>query len=710
MAKRKQQRRIFKKKKLSTKIILWTLAVIIVGVFLLGLAVFAWFFKDLPRPERFAEGIFAESTKIYDKTGEILLYEVAGEEKRTIVPLEQMPDHLKWAVMTAEDRNFYEHKGLDFRAILRAIIYDLKIGAPAQGASTISQQLIRSYFLTQHKTIKRKTREIILALEMERRYSKEQIFEWYLNLIPFGSNLYGVEAVSQTFFAKPVAEISLAEAAVLAGLIRAPSRLSPYGSQLEELFNIQKYILTIMAKEGFITKEESEAAKTEKIVFSEIQHTIKAPHFVLFVKDYLEKKYGKKFLERAGLKVITTLDADLQRYAEDLVKTKIDWLTVYQAHNGGLVSINPKNGHLLVMVGSKDYFGDSFPENCSSGLDCQFDPKVNVTLRARQPGSAFKPFAYAVAFKKGFLPKTLLWDVLTEFNPDCPPDGSLEKDQFADICYHPKNYSGLFKGLLTLREALAQSRNLPAVKVLYLAGLTETLNLAKSFGITTLTNTQDYGLSLVLGGGEVKLLEMVSAYSIFANEGLRTPLTFIKSIEDKSGNILEQAKTNPIKILSSQIARQLNSILSDNAARSPVFGWNSPLYINGYQVAAKTGTTQRYNDAWTIGYTPGLVTGVWVGNNDNSEMTKSGSVLAGPIWHDFMVYALSKFPKENFIEPKILSSEKPMLNGLEPEGQAYSILHFVNKKDPVGEIPTNPGKDPQYFNWEYSIKNFLGIP
>lgn len=680
-----------------------SLGVGLLFLFLSGAALFILFFKDLPRPEKFTEGVIPQSTKIYDREGKTVLYEIAGEEKRTIVPLSEIPQYLKWAAIAAEDKKFYSHEGVDLKAIGRAILYDLKLREPVQGASTISQQLIRSYFLTRKKTLKRKTREIILTLELERRYPKDQILEWYLNLIPFGSNLYGVQAASQAFFQKPVSEISLGEAATLASLIKAPSLLWPYGPNLDQLLARKDYVLTRMVEENYITKDEAEKAKEEKIEFSKNLNPIRAPHFVItYVKDYLENKYGKDFLTRAGLKVITTLDIDLQEKAEILVKERLKSLEVYNAHNGGLVALNPKTGEVLAMVGSKDYFATSTPIGCTPGANCQFDPQTNVTLSARQPGSAFKPFVYATAFQKGFTPKTTVWDVPTEFNPNCSPTTAQEKDKYGLDCYHPQNYDGRFKRQLNLKSALAQSRNLPSVKVLYLAGLKEALALAKEAGISTLQDEKRYGLSLVLGGGEVKLLEMTAAYAVFAQDGARPPLNIISKIEDAAGNVIEEAKKDTLKIISSQIVRQVNDILSDNAARAPMFGWNSPLYIPNYEVAVKTGTTQKFNDAWAIGYTPSLVVGVWVGNNDNSSMTKEGLSLAGPIWHDFMLYALSKLPPETFPKPKEIATGNPVLDGT-PLGP-HSILHYLNKNDPLSEGTSQ--NDPQYPNWEYGVQNF----
>ena len=615
---------------------------------------FIYYAKDLPRPEKFTERHLFESTKIYDKSGEVLLYEIYGEEKRTWVSLEKIPEHLKQAVLSAEDANFYQHVGVDPKAIVRAILADLKILKPVYGASTIPQQLIRSTFLTLEKTAERKTREIILALELDRRYSKEQILEWYLNQVPFGLNSYGAEAASQTYFKKPVSEITLAEAATLAALIRAPSYLSPYGEAKTELLARKDYVLDRMAQENFLTREEAEMVKKEEIEFAKILAPIKAPHFSLWVKQYLEKKYGEDFLREKGLRVYTSLDWELQEWAEKVVEEGVKRNKAYNAHNAALVAIDPKSGEILALVGSADYFGEPYPKGCEPGKNnCLFTPDFNVATQGlRQPGSAFKPFVYVTAFKKGHSDKEIVIDQLSNFGP-----WGDKKE------YIPQNYDGLFRGPVTLRQALAQSINVPSVKVLlYLADSVEkfrqageepdTIKTAKDLGITTLN--PPYGPSIVLGGWEVKLLEMVSAYGVFATEGLRIPPIAILKIEDQQGNIIEENKKTPKRVLPSQACQLLNDILSDNEARAPMFGLRSALYFEDYQVAAKTGTTQDYRDAWTIGYTPSLVVGVWVGNNDNSPVLKKpGVMLAGPIFHNFMEEALSRFPGETFNKPPI---------------------------------------------------------
>jgi len=665
----------------------------IIVILIFGAGVFVYFIKDLPRPEKFTEGDISESTKIYDRTGEIVLYEIYGEEKRTVVPTEEIPIFLKNAVISTEDKNFFEHKGIDLKAILRAISYDLRLKRPAQGASTITQQLIRSYFLTSQKTLERKTREIILTLELERRYEKEQIFEWYLNIVPFGP-IYGVEEASQTFFGKTVSNITLAEAATLAALIKSPSYLSPYGEQILELLERKNYVLERMEGLGYLTGEEKEAAQKEEIKFQKKITTIEAPHFVLFVKDYLEKKYGDEFIKRKGLNVYTTLDYEIQKAAEEALELGAENKKPYGASNAALLSINPKTGEILAMIGSKYYFGTSSPPGCVPGKDCKFDPQVNIVFSLRQPGSALKPFIYAKAFLEGLTPKTIVWDAKTEFNLNCPASAEEIYGEYNTKCYHPKNYDGRFIGPLNLRSALAQSRNVPSVKVLYLAGLNSALDFLKEFGITSLKDKERYGLSLVLGGGEVTLFELTSAYGVFANDGVRIPPSFIKKIEDSQGNILESLKINPTRIIPSQFAREINDILSDNSARAPMFGYNSALFLPDYESAAKTGTTQDYKDGWIVGYTPNLVTGVWIGNNDNSPMQeKAAAILSGPIWNNFMKMVLPKFPKEKFISPKERKTGQPVLDGILPGN--HSILYYLNPSDP------------EYPYWEKGVENWL---
>ena len=644
MPERKHHRKTYQKsrKKFGSllKFLLFAFLFLISSVLFL----FIYYAKDLPRPERFIERQLFESTKIYDRSGQVLLYEIYGEEKRAWVPLEKVPEYLKGAIIATEDANFYQHSGIDFKGIINAVLADLKIMKPTYGGSTIPQQLIRSTFLSLEKTAERKTREIILSLELDQRYSKEQILEWYLNQVPFGRNAYGVEAASQAYFRKSVSEISLAEAATLAALIKAPSF---YSINLAELLIRKDYVLNRMVSEGFLNREEAESAKKEELNIIEFSQPILAPHFTLWVKQQLEEKYGREFLEQKGLKIFTSLDWELQQMAEEIVKEGVKNNKIYNSHNAALVTINPETGEILAMVGSADYFAEPYPKDCTPGLNCKFDPKFNAAvgtknLPGRQPGSAFKPFVYATAFQKGYNDKKIVDD-----SPTCWPQA------IGSWC--PQNFDGRFRGPITLRSALAQSLNVPSVKVLdSLAGYLDSIKTAQEMGITTLTNPKQYGLSIVLGGAEVKLLDMASAYGVFAADGLRVPPIAILKIEDSKGNIIFENNKTPMRVLEKNAASLINDVLSDNGARAPMFGWRSNLYFENYDVAAKTGTSQDSRDGWIIGYTPSIVTGVWVGNNDNTPMQKKAAeLLAGPIFNKFMKKVFLKYPQENFEKPNL---------------------------------------------------------
>lgn len=624
-----EQRMSFLNIKRAVKILFFLSIIGAIGL----VALFVYYTRELPRPEKFTELRVAQSTRIYDRTGEILLYEVYGEEKREILPLSAFPDSIKQAIIAAEDANFYSHFGLDFQGIVRAIIANIREGSRVQGASTISQQLIRNSLLTGTKTIDRKIKEIILTLEMERRYSKDEILELYLNQIPFGSNAYGVGVASQLYFQKIPEELTIAESALLAAMIPAPSRYSPYGSHKEALLERKDRVLNRMEQEGFISQELLEEAKNQKLVFADSGQILRAPHFSLLVLDELLFEYEESFLRENGLRVITTLDWELQLAAQDAIDSMAKQNEYFNAYNEALVALDPNTGEILAMVGSKDWFGDSFPEGCSSGVDCLFDPRFNITtsLPGRQPGSAFKPFVYLTAFEKGFDDNTIVIDEETNFG------------LWGDEEYIPKNYDERFRGPVTLRQGLGQSLNVPSVKViLELAGIQDSINTARAMGITTLKEDASfYGPSLVLGGGEVRLLDIVSAYGVFAAQGNKVPPFLINRIENADGEIIAETKKTAIRVVSQKATDLITDILSDNEVRSPVFGTYSALYIPGYDVAAKTGTTQEYKDAWTIGYTKDIVAGVWVGNSDNTPTSeKPGAVLAAPIWQRFMLKAL----------------------------------------------------------------------
>lgn len=647
MPKRTIFRLIFKKKKEGKlAIALKALLLLCFFGFISFSGAFIYFARDFPRPEIFTERRLVESTRIFDRTGENLLYEIYGEEKRTWVPLAKIPKILQEAVISAEDGSFYSHFGVDPKGVARAVLADFKIGSPVYGGSTIPQQLIRSTFLTTKKTAERKIREIILAIELDRRYPKDQILEWYLNQVPFGQNAYGAEAASQTYFGKNISDISLPEAAILASLIQAPSYLSPYGERTNQLFARKDYVLNRMKTQGYISQEEMEEAKKQEILFIEKAIQLKAPYFTLWVKQILEEKYGEEFLRNKGLKVYTSLDWTIQNTAEKIVKEGVERNRAYEAYNAGMAAISPQTGEVLAMtVGTGDYNAKPYPENCISGINCLFDPKFNVVVGTkenpgRQPGSAFKPFVYATAFKKDYDDKFVVMDEPTDF-------GQWGKEEH----YTPQNFDGLFRGSVTLRQSLAQSLNVPSVKTLLdLAGLEDSVKTAKDLGITTLN--PPYGPSIVLGGWEVKLIEMISAYSVFASEGYKMPITPILKIETSDKEIIFESNNTPKRVLESRSARLINSILSDNEARTPIFGPYSSLYFPNYQVAAKTGTTQDYRDGWIIGYTPSIVTGVWVGNNNNAPIKKEpGSVVAGPIFHSFMEAVLPNLPSTAFSNP-----------------------------------------------------------
>ena len=688
----------------------------VLGVVFLG-GVFAYYAKDLPSPASISDIKISESTKIYDRTGEILLYDIHGEQKRTIIPFEDIPQYIKIATIVAEDDNFYNHFGLDFKGIARAIITNLKGKKVSQGGSTITQQLIKNIYLSPERTLPRKIKELILAVEMEIKYSKEDILNFYLNAVPYGSNAYGIEAAAQTFFNKHAQELTIAQSALLASLPNAPTYYSPFGNNPDKLKSRQRYILNRMHLLGYITKEEADYAEKEDLQYIQNTTGIKAPHFVMNIIEILEKNYGRDQLKNSGFNIITSLDWELQQEAEKIVS---HWAEInekrFGAKNAALVALDPSSGEILAMVGSRDYF------------DIENDGNVNVTMRLRQPGSSFKPFAYAAAFEKGYTPDTIIFDVETNFGIQ----GAKE--------YIPGNYDGKFRGPITLKEALAQSINIPAIKTLYLAGLSNTINLARSLGIKSLNNDPShYGLSLVLGGGEVTLLEETSAYGVFSQDGIyNTPAPILK-ITSKDGEILEELAINPKKVLNPQIARLITSILSDNTLRAPVFGENSYLNIPNIPSAAKTGTTQEYRDAWTLGYTKDLVVGVWVGNNIPSTMPNaSGAAAAAPIWNNFMKKAYeiktNLIPKE-FTPPKPITTNKAILNGVlgdplilsidmlsgklaekdTPEEliekrvfyEPHSLLYFVKKDDPQGLLPQDPSQDSQFYLWEDAVQKWV---
>lgn len=690
----------------KTRFMLPVFFIFLIGAGAVLVVVVSWFSKlELPDLGSFENRKIIQSTKIYDRTGKILLWDIHENIQRTVVPFDQISRHIKNATVAIEDSSFYQHKGIDVKAIARAILKDILSGDTKQGASTISQQLVKNTLLTQEKTFTRKIKEIILTVKLEKILPKEKILELYLNEISYGGNSYGIEAVSQNFFGKPARNLTLTESAYLAAIPKAPTYYSPYGNHKKELEARKNMILSRMLELGFITEKEKDSAEKEMVkFFNKSDSSIKAPHFSVFTRSYLEEKYGEDATEN-GLKVITTLDYDLQKTGEELVaKYAKENKEKFNASNAALVAIDPKTGQILTMVGSKDYFNQEEEGN------------FNVAIAHRQPGSSIKPFIYATAFKKGYTPNTVLFDVPTEFNPSCNPDGSAPPNIPKDHCYKPENYDNQYRGPVVLRNALAQSINVPSVKTLYLASLKDSLTTAKDMGITSLNDPDRYGLTLVLGGGEVSPLEMTGAYSVFANNGIRNPITGILKIEDRNGKVLEQFYSKPAEALEKNIALIVTDVLSDNNARTPAFGATSPLYFTERPTAAKTGTTNNYRDAWVMGYAPNIAVGVWCGNNDNTPMEKKvAGFIAAPLWHAFMEEVFKKLPVENFEKPEIPKREQPMLSGvwqipdsttIPPTTRIHSILYWINKNDPLGPAPTDPASDYQFSHWEYSVQKW----
>ena len=712
-------RLIKKHRKLIKNLSLVGLALLVfgLGIILLWISTF-----KIPTLDSFEERKVTQSTKIYDRTGEVLLYDVFENIKRTVVPFEDISVHIKNATIAIEDTKFYDHGGVRPLATLRAVFLQPLRGKGVQGGSTITQQVVKNSVLTSERKISRKIKEWVLAIRLEQVLEKNTILNIYLNETPYGGSVYGVQEASQRFFGKDAKDITVAEAAYLAALPQAPTYYSPYGNNMSALEERKNLVLNRMLQEGFLTEDEYSRAEQEAVEF--LPHTdtgIKAPHFVIYVRELLTQKYGEDLVENSGLSVITTLDWDMQQKAEDIVKRHaLENKEKFDAENAALVATDPKTGEILTMVGSRDYFDD------------EIDGNFNVALASRQPGSAFKPFAYAEAFKKGYTPDTILFDLRTQFSTTCAPDNSTSENG----CYSPTNYDNLFRGPMTMRNALAQSVNIPAIKTLYLAGMSDTLRFAKDLGVETLTDIGRYGLTLVLGGGEVRLLDMVGAYGTFANEGVRNNHTPLIEVRDNKGNILEKQELQNRRVMDKNISYLVSDVLSDNVARTPAFGAQSFLNFPGRDVAVKTGTTNDYRDAWIIGYTPEISVGAWAGNNDNRSMDKkvAGFIIA-PLWNEFMNEILQELPNTPFPTPE--TSQNPFVD-LKPvlrkqwvggishlidssngklatqntptesldeilTGGIHSILHWVSKDNPRGPIPAQPEQDPQYYLWEYPV-------
>lgn len=709
-------------------IVMKTAGILLAVLFLFGIGVFAFYASQLPNPEEFEERIVEESTKIYDRTGSYLLYESGKDIKRTVIALDEISSHLQKATLAAEDDNFYNHPGIDIKSIARALIFDIFKGknGSVQGGSTITQQFIKNaMFLETNnegkvvgpapRTISRKIQEAIMTFELERKYSKDEILEFYLNQVPFGSIFYGAEAASQNYFQKPAKDLTLNEATILASIIRSPTY---YLKNPEEIDTRKNWILNRMVELDLAKKEEVEKAKKEEVALKIEPAEMQAPYFTQEVEQQLEDLYGENY-QRMGFKVYTTIDLDLQTLAE---KTVSEWSSKiekwYNGKNAALVSINPNNGEILAMVGGRNF------EESQVNI---WTPKTKLSFQS--PGSAFKPIVYATALKKGYTPDTILWDVKTVFD-ESKPDW-------------PENYDFKQRGPVKIKEALAQSLNIPAVKALYLAGVNETANTARGMGMIDsfdkkIDNT-DLNLSMAIGGKDIVPIELVSAFGVFATEGIRYLPHYISKIENTKGEIIYQPEPHPIKALNTEVCRQINQILSNNKLRTPTFGSKSWLNLGSY-VAVKTGTSTNNKgkviDAWTIGFTKNLVTGVWVGNNKNEPMKGkiSGSAGAAPIWNNFMKEAIKDEPRQNFTLPKEVKTNKFFLDGYSAKStvkidkisgklatnmtpadlieekeflQPHSILYYIDKNDPRGDILENPFTDPYCEKWETGVQKWV---
>jgi len=573
------------------------------------------------------------SSQIFDRNGQ-LLYEIYADQNRTPIKLADLPPYVKQATIAIEDKNFYRHFGIDIFGVVRAAIKTLS-GQRLEGGSTITQQLVKMTLLSPERSLSRKVREAALAVATEVLYSKDQILEMYLNHAPYGGTAYGIEQAAKRYFGKSAKDLTLVEAALLAGLPQAPSAYSPFGSRPENAKQRQIEVLRRMREDKYITVQEEKAASEMFLTYSTENIPIRAPHFVLWIKDLLIEKFGQKQVEGGGLRVITTLDISVQETAQASLSAEVKKLKQLRVGNGAALTTNPGTGEILAMVGSKDYF------------DMENDGNVNVTIRSRQPGSSIKPIMYASGLSTGKLTPSTMWlDIPTCFSVPGQPQ------------YCPKNYDGGFHGPVQLRFALGNSYNLPAVKSLAYIGVEDMIATASAMGISTFTDPSRYGLSLTLGGGEVTMLDMATAFGTLANNGIKVPLDPFLRIENYRGEILYQRVTedrirersllaagqgdssSEIKrAIPSEAAYLVSHILLDNNARSAAFGPSSQLVIPGQVVSVKTGTTNDLRDNWTLGYTPELLTAVWVGNNDNKPMNQSlvsGITGAAPIWHDIM--------------------------------------------------------------------------
>lgn len=618
------------------------------------------------------------STKLLDRKGK-LIYEIYAKERRTPVKLSDLPKYVPEATISIEDKDFYKHRGFSASGIARAI-YNTVFKQSLQGGSTLTQQLVKNAYLTQERTPRRKIQEAILTIFVESLYTKDKILEAYLNQIPYGGTAYGIESASELYFGKSAKDLDLAEAALLAGLPQQPTRYSPFGARPELAKERQKSVLNRMAEDGYISLDEAEKARSEELNFAKVEAP-KAPHFALLIKDQLAEKYGETLVEQGGLRVYTTLDLDLQEFAQQAVATEVGKLKKQKVGNGAVLVTRPSTGEILAMVGSKNYFAEDE------------DGKVNVIFANRQPGSSIKPLNYALAIKdKKITAATVLADVPTCFNV------------IGQSPYCPVNYDGKFHGAVQVRFDLGNSFNIPAVRVIALNGIDNFINFAGQMGITTFKDPANYGLSLTLGGGEVRIYDMATAYGVFANQGIKQPLVSILKVEDYHGKVLEENKLKELegdRVLTPDVTFIISHILLDNNARLEAFGPSSFLNVSGHpEVSVKTGTTNDRRDNWTVGYTGQIVVVSWVGNNDNSPMGGAVSGISGasPIWNKVMKNALDK-AEEGFYNPNDEGHAWPR----QPKDVVGANICATSGLKPSGG-PDNPGCP---LRFEYFLSNTI---
>ena len=685
-------------------------ALITVVVGIIGTTVlFAFFAKDLPSPDKVVrrEGF---STKILDRSGS-LLYDVYGDQRRTPVNITDIPLVMRQATISIEDKSFYKHTGFDPLTPLR-IVWNMIIRHRVVGGSTLTQQLVKNSMLTLERTITRKLKEFILTVQVERKYTKDQILQMYLNEVPYGGTAWGVEAAAEMYFGKPISQVNLAEAAVLAGLPQSPTYYSPFVGTA--YVNRAYEVLRRMREDGYINKTQEVATQKEikELQFASSSGTLKAPHFVFYVKQLLVDRYGESVVDEGGLKVTTTLDLPLQEVAQTAVTEEIAKVKSLKITNGAAIALDPKNGQILAMVGSKGWD------------EKDYEGKFNVVTASRQPGSAIKPLVYLSGLQKGYTAATLLMDTKTSF-----PGG--DKPEYA-----PENYDGKFRGPILVREALGNSINVPAVKMLSLVGVRDFLQIAYDMGLSTLKPTKEtldrVGLSVALGGGEVKLIELAEAYAAFANGGLKQEPVVILKVTDKDGKVLEEWKPGPARqVIAPEEAFIISSILSDPKSREITFGPRSLINIPNKTVAVKTGTTNDRRDNWTIGWTPSVLVGVWVGNNDNTPMKEvaSGVTGAAPIWRKILLEMLKTKSDEPFGQPAgVVTADVDKISGfMAHDGFEAKKEYFVKGTEPTGEdtvhknVRTCNGDMKEYFffkesdpfeknginKWQEGIDNWL---